>query len=282
MFSRIRCAVAVLSLLGSLAALAQPRPDIQPQRNITLGGRATAWGGEVDLGRVTSVEKGRCAVTIDYSLIEQGRAITTAYINRFRVGSEVAGGNDVPAGRSRRLRFQTQLLLPPGRQSLTLRLDDANTVAESDEANNTVSLRYNIQCTPPKPDLAASGPVRISNLTTPWNGPPITLSASRANAKKDGWCRFPIDFNIVNQGLAPAASPFTVQVVENKRPSVVTNVPSLAVNATRRITGNVWLRCCETKLRVAVLHIDAERKLDDADRATNRYEMPYRIQGKCD
>lgn len=282
MVTRIGRAVAVLSFLVTIQTFAQPRPDIQPQRNLTLAGRPAQWGGEVDLGRVPDVANGRCVASIDYSLVEQGPPITAGYVNRFRAGGVVVGSDDVPPGRARRRRFQTRLLLPQGRQTLTLRLDDGNRVTESDEANNIVTLRYNVQCTPPSADVAASGPVRVANKTTPWNAAAITLSASTANRKEDGWCRFPIDFTIVNQGQAPVTSPFTVQVVENRRPSVVTNVPALAVNATRRITGNVWLRCCEGRERIAVLHIDAERRIVDADRSTNRYEMPYRISGKCD
>jgi hypothetical protein len=253
-----------------------PRPDIVPQKNATLAGKAVAWGRVVDLGTMPQVQ-GRCSVLLNYSVVEQGGSITTPYVHRFRIGNTVIGTLAIAPTLPRRTNFTARLLLPAGRNLLTMKVDDENKVIESDEANNSVGLTYTARCG--SVDIAASGNVQVSDRNTPWNGGQITLKAGKASGKRRGQCRFPVFFDIVNRGALPATAPFVVKIVENEVDVFTGTVPQLAPGATTKLSGQVWLRCCAPQKRTAVMWIDAEKRLDDGDRTTNRYELPYQITG---
>lgn len=181
---------------------------------------------------------------------------------------------------------RNQLALPPGQHRFELILDANGAAAESDEANNRQQVTYSVNCATPQPDVTAALPLRIAGRQWQWNDSRrLQLNSSNATARRDGYCRFPIDFTVVERNQRAVTTPFSVVIVENRRdgmrPQTIQSIPA---NAAVRVMGQVWLRCCKrSEPRFAVLHIDPppNPRLTESDRTNNRFQLSYEITGTC-
>ncbi|HEX6098985.1 MAG TPA: CARDB domain-containing protein [Thermoanaerobaculia bacterium] len=281
--------LAVSALVVCLPVAAQTgNVDIQPQKNVRFNGAQFQWGAQAQLGKVAPGAGNRCRVTLEYMTVNQGQATRAAYLNRYLVDGAQVGSRAVAAGSRGGERFTETLDLPAGQHQFQLVLDAGNAIAERDEANNRQTITYTVACgvTGPKIDVTAAPTLRVAALNVQWNNPrPLTLRSSQANARRDGYCRFPIAFTIVEADRRAVTTPFSVVIVENQRDGMpAQTIPSIPAGGQAPVTGQVWLRCCKrTEPRFAVLHIDPPQsiRLDERNRENNRFTLNYEITGSC-
>jgi hypothetical protein len=136
-----------------------PKADLVPQKGIMLGGRSpgagrsVAWGGTIMLNPSDALlmSNGKCAFNVRYVMANIGKAASTSFLNRLYSGTQLVSqqtGLSLKMGEVRQV--NTQMYLSPGLQTVRLMLDGDNTVAESDETNNSAQVSINVvsKCVP--------------------------------------------------------------------------------------------------------------------------------------
>ncbi len=129
-----------------------PQPDIVSQKGLTIGGaspgaggKSSAWGGSINLSKADSYahDGGKCAFNVAYDMENIGSvAAGPAFTNRLYADADVVSQQtnlSLNAGETKQI--LTQAYLPPGTHLMRLVVDADNSVAESNEANNTTTLK---------------------------------------------------------------------------------------------------------------------------------------------
>ncbi|HXM19181.1 MAG TPA: hypothetical protein VN934_10310 [Candidatus Tumulicola sp.] len=147
------------------AAYVNCKPDLTPRPPVTVGGHLTNWGGGVTLTDADAFlnNNGHCAFNIRYIYSNIGPvAALPAWKNALRVDANsapvsiqtitlalAAGGTSV---------INTQAYLPAGVHTLTLKLNDTGSLIESNYANNTGTIKYQLtgKCLDTRPALMLS------------------------------------------------------------------------------------------------------------------------------
>lgn len=228
------------------------RPDITDAKGGVIiggavggaGGLFVPWGGFADISGVEplpgTVVKGRCAFNVTYVEKNDGPVQTNpAYTNKLRVGgSDVAinGARHLNAGESKSA--TTQPYLPEGSNALTLVLDALSVVVESNEGNNSFSIKYSLRCggqNQGKPDL-------VPELPNPMNG---NVTVKNIGTGAAGASKFVLKCNKVGNvgggGCADIPPALAAAYVDAAFPnSVVVNVPALAPGASFNHALGFW------------------------------------------
>ncbi len=127
--------------------------DITSRGGITINGKYAPWGSTLALtaAEATSSANGYCTFSnVYYDVSNLGYASTGPFSDRFRSGRSgtvIVGtqtGLTLRAGEKRRIRSQ-ELHLLPGRNVISLSLDNGNTVKESSERNNRFRIVVNVR-----------------------------------------------------------------------------------------------------------------------------------------
>ncbi len=114
------------------------------------GGKFVPWGGVANLTEADSFmqSNGQCAFNVTYAMTNLGPVATSpAFLNRLRSDGNVVAINSALslAANEKNHSITTQPYLTPGGHGLKLSLDDDHNVTESNEGNNTFSVRYVLQ-----------------------------------------------------------------------------------------------------------------------------------------
>lgn len=205
----------IVSCLAVLVFAQGGLPDIQPRPRVTINGVEGRWGAPLNAGTVATPGTA-CRTRITYELQEQGRNFASAYTCTLEVGGRVLHTEQIPAGHPRRVRVTAEVELPRGTHELVLRVDTANAVRESDEANNVQRLTYTIDC--PRDVngpavVTAIGRIRIDGESDRWghgNVESMVLLQAQSIESKNRLCVYPVQFEIVNQSNTPITEPFQV------------------------------------------------------------------------
>ncbi|KXK52113.1 MAG: hypothetical protein IPM61_06995 [Chlorobi bacterium] len=119
--------------------------DITSKRGIKVGNKFAAWGGTLKLDKtdVYLESNGNYAFNISYDVVNAGSVNAGPFANRFRsdMGTLITQQTAVSVNASSAEQINTQGYLPQGDHMYKMSLDDGNVVAESNEGNNTFSVR---------------------------------------------------------------------------------------------------------------------------------------------
>ena len=154
--------LAVISTLVSAQAAppnpgqATPLPDLTSAPFIVIAGKNVSWGNSisVDAKQARSAVGGVCEFPVQHNVRNLGKAASGPFQTRF-ANSAVAGDftRQWPPIGPGQTSTQTDILrLRSGNNTLTLHIDPANQVHESNEGNNhyRVTIMVNGRCEPGK------------------------------------------------------------------------------------------------------------------------------------
>jgi hypothetical protein len=136
------------------------QPDLQVAGTPKVAGRPVQWEGqlELDATALRLATGSGCAVAIDYQVANHGSAMSPAaaqdrWIVQGRQPDARASVQRIPPGEVRAQ--QVLLTLYPGENRIILMLDPDSRIAESDESNNSASLRVRLRgnCAARRPPL---------------------------------------------------------------------------------------------------------------------------------
>lgn len=126
-------------------------PDLTARRPVSIGGRATVWGGGVTLTEANSLPGPRpyCAFDVIYVMANIGTANAgppAMFKNVLRVdgGAPVSIQSALTLAAGANQTIHTQAYLPMGVHVLSLDVDDGNAIPELNEANNHFTLKYQL------------------------------------------------------------------------------------------------------------------------------------------
>lgn len=138
-------------------------PDLTPRPPVTVGGHLTNWGGGVTLTDADAFlnANGHCAFNIRYIYSNIGAAPAIPapnWLNKLRVdGVSVVSIQTItlPLAVGGTSVINTQAYLPAGVHTLSLKLNDTGSLVESNYANNTGSIKYQLtgKCTDTRPAI---------------------------------------------------------------------------------------------------------------------------------
>jgi hypothetical protein len=126
------------------------------------GGKFFKWGSPATLTEGDSFlqSNGKCAFRVTYAMSNLGPVATSpAFLNRLYNDSDVVAINSALSlgAHETNHSITTEPYLKPGGHLLKLSLDDDHNVAESNEGNNTFSVRYSLDGTCQGGQAGASG-----------------------------------------------------------------------------------------------------------------------------
>jgi hypothetical protein len=125
-------------------------PDLTATANVTIGGKTSSWGGEVQLDAAKAIAKettsgGLCTYPVSYSLRNLGLSPSGAFKIKWagaKGWSKLLNPTSVAPGGTKG--GTTPIKLSSGAGQLVLLIDSANDVAEIDEHNNQFGIRITI------------------------------------------------------------------------------------------------------------------------------------------
>lgn len=127
--------------MSPMSGSVPPKPDITAATQVSIAGKQSPWNGliTVDDRQAASKSNGLCSVTIQYSVANKGTApsgmFKSAWTNSAVPGNWGKNFQAIAPGAS--LAQSDTITLKPGPNMLTLSVDSANQVQETNEANNT-------------------------------------------------------------------------------------------------------------------------------------------------
>lgn len=151
----ILTALLGLVLTTGAASAAQPNITSNPQGGFTIWGanvnaaKLVPWGTVIELKAGDSIfpnqGNGKCAFNIKYQEREVGNVSAGAFRNKILSDGDVRSiqGTNLQAGETKSI--HTQAYLDPNGHGLTLVLDADGNVTESNEGDNTFSIRYKLR-----------------------------------------------------------------------------------------------------------------------------------------
>lgn len=136
------------SPMSPMSGSVPQKPDITAATQVTIAGKPSRWNGiiTVDERQAASKSNGLCSVILQYSVTNTGTAPTSmfksAWTNSAMPGSWGKNWQGIAPGAS--LAQSDTLILKPGLNMLTLSVDSANQVQETNEANNTFRVTVTV------------------------------------------------------------------------------------------------------------------------------------------
>jgi hypothetical protein len=120
------------------------QPDLTSQHGIDVGGRFCPWGGTISLSAARAISKagGACVFRYDYDAENLGTAPGGPFASRLHDGAALLAETknlSLAAGATRHV--GGHLRLKPGAHLVSVFLDEAQQVAESNETNNRRRVR---------------------------------------------------------------------------------------------------------------------------------------------
>lgn len=301
-------ALAITSWLGMLPAQAAGLPDFSSVQGMAINGKASAWGGTINLNDADSFLKsgGKCAFNVSYDIVNLApNGSDTTFLNRIYADGQLIGQQtNLKLGAGEKRNILTQFYLPPGAHTVQLAVDADNSVAETDEANNKRSLfvvvdsRCGTETTTSKPPVPAptpEPPPAKTDITSQrglklggsiggaggkfasWNGE-IRVKASDAFLQASGKCAFNLSYDMENIGAA-TGKPFLNRIYSGT--TLVSQQTGLMLNTgeTRQINTQAYL---PAGTQMLTLELDADKTANDANRDNNVRKIAVFIDGKCD
>ncbi|HZX25476.1 MAG TPA: CARDB domain-containing protein [Telluria sp.] len=279
----IAAAIAVVAA-GSQSASAKG-PDIAAGKLLRLGTGARAvsvpWGGSVRVNDTLadSVADGKCTFDLTYDVSDTADSAEGAFKNHVLVNGVIAAVNSSPvllAGQPHPVR--TQVALVPGMNELEVQLDAGRAIAESNEANNDMSVKVAVTgaCRSKDPrqadlavpqGLAIGGSVGgIGSRQAQWNGN-VTLRTAEVALASAGKCAFNIMYRVENRGAA-ASGAFTDRIFAGASLVSEQQLGSIEPGGRRTVITQAYLRPGPSTLRLEVNGADNAYAVDvnvDAD-----------------
>ncbi len=149
-------ALVAASALGAAALLAAgapspDKPDLTSRNGLRIGTTFLPWGNAaaVEIKAADALQPGEtaCAFTTSYEMSNKGGApASPAFTNRLRVdGANVVAVNaGLTIGPFATTSLSASPYLPVGEHTVQLSIDDDGVVAESDETNNRLVVKYRL------------------------------------------------------------------------------------------------------------------------------------------
>lgn len=289
-------ALVLITSHPTVRAAAVPTADLVAGNSLRLGTKSVDANGQLLLTDSDSFLKsnGKCAFNLGYDMRNQGGVDTPVFLNRVFLDSQLVAQNtnlSLTAGQARAI--ITQPYLTPGSHVLKLVLDADNQVAESNEANNTISVSVKVDSTcggttggpnPVTTDLGSLRGISIGGTTGGaggafglWGGQ-LALKSSSAFLQSGGKCAFNMSYDLENTGSA------TQQAFVNRLMSGATLVGqqtglAMGTQETRQIMTQAYLA---PGSQVLTLLIDADKQTGDINRQNNEKHITVTVDGKCD
>lgn len=272
-----------LPTLMSVALLAGCHPDVKSQGELRLGTKSVPWGGSLTVTDADAIllSGGKCAFDIEYIMANAGNdAAEPAFTNRLRSGTVVVSqqtGLTLAVGEIRTIK--TQGYLSPGPHTLTLTLDDADNLSESDETNNVYSAQVEVKgpCDAKLADITAKANITIGGQTAPWGGT-IALDDTKALLISNGACAFRVSYDMLNQGQAGTSPPFWNRTRAGSK--VVTQQSNLVLAAgeTKNILTDAYLPAGTYDVE---LSLDDDGQIPETNEGNNKFRVSVTVGGKC-
>lgn len=198
--------------------------DLTPTGNIWLGGpvfgappavKVVALGGTIELQDADAFYKvgGKCAYNIVYRLRNARPVAAQGFINRIRQDNDVVSQQvSQTIGANETKEIHTQAYLTPGSHVLTIKLDDTNVVAETNEDNNTAKVVVKVAGTcGAGTDLAlypalflGKSQRQVIPASSTSADVPAKLTTADASSRTGGHCVFDARYYVQNLGPADA------------------------------------------------------------------------------
>lgn len=257
-------AASITLAFCSTAAVAQSSAaDVTSQKGIKIGaaGKSAPWGGAISLTEADAFlqSNGKCAFNVSYDMENLGgtATITPFKNNVLAAGAVVSIQSALALNAGETKQINTQAYLPPGSYALQLKLDADNNISESNENNNVVAIKINLdgKCmgdkpkptAPALPDIVSQKGITVGGAiggaggkSPAWGGS-IHLTPADAFLKSNGKCAFNVSYDVSNIGSAPAGPAFTNRLYAGA--TLVSQQTGLSLNTgeTKQINTQAYL-----------------------------------------
>lgn len=281
--------------------------DITSLKGITIGGavggaggKFAPWGGTIVLTEADAFLKsnGQCAFNVAYDMANAGTAATPSTFKNYIYAKDkivaINSGLTLNAGEIRQV--FTQPYLPQGTYAVRLALDAENSVAESNDGNNTfiVVVKFEGSCgtstatTPaaptPKADLVDNKGIVIGGAFGGTGGKSVApggsvkLASSDAFLMSNGKCAFNISYTMENNGTAAAGPSFVNRIYNGA--NVISQQSGLNLDAgkTKTVNTQAYLSPGASTLRLA---LDAGNAVVESNEANNISEYKVQLDSPC-